>query len=120
MLVVVMIVGILFYAGSRMGAGQRGREIQIAESCVSDLRVVFNAENRYRIEKGRYLSADDAAEMNKNLGMSIQNTYFDYRIQSGPRDFKVVATRKGGSLCGGKRMSITQTGEIAKECPAWR
>ena len=120
LIIVLVIVGILFYAGARMSTGQRSQEIQLGEVCESDLRVIFNAEKAYLLEKGGYAAAVDAPAIYQTLGVSIPDSHFAYRIQAGPRQFKAVATRKSGRLCEGMQMSITQTGDIVKECAVWR
>ncbi len=97
-----------------------------AESANFNLVSIYNAEKRYKLdsEENKYFicgAACDLTTLNEGLKLYMHDSNFTYGIvSSAAGGFSVIATRTGGKLCDGKKMTMTgASSDIVKECGVW-
>jgi len=119
LLVVLVLVAVLIVATLRNDGGPRVKESELGNGAVMELKIIFNAENAYRLDKGVYTAAPTATQINALLGVGVQNPRFNYAVAVTPAGFTATATRTDGTLCRGRSITINQNGTVAKGCTAW-
>jgi len=93
------------------------------ENASFSLVAVANAEKRYKLDKAQYYlcaAPCNITTLNNELGVLINDSYFDYKIVGNTTVFEAIATRKGSEVCGGKTMKVTNENSTAvKGCDLW-
>ncbi len=97
-----------------------------AEAANFNLVSIYNAEKRYKLDMGtnQYFACGATCNMNtlnNTLSTYINDNNFTYGIVlDAVEGFRAQATRVGGNLCNGNKMTITGTNsEITKGCSVW-
>jgi prepilin-type N-terminal cleavage/methylation domain-containing protein len=126
LIVVVIIIGILALVTlpNMQTPIEKGR----AKNAEFNLLSIYAAQKRYMLNERQYFlcnaataRADKVFEIIKNLGIKIDDSYFDYDIVAyGAGGYRVNATRKDGP-CAGKQMNLTfENSSVDKRgCDAW-
>ena len=89
------------------------------------LIAIYNAQKRYKLDSPdqEYFDCGGSCtrvEVKDNLGIEIEDTYFDYSIRSTGNRFTAEAKRKNQGPCKNKIMSVTDSGsQVIKGCRIW-
>lgn len=129
LLVVIVIIGILTTIALTNHSAQI--EKAIGREGEYNLNLLYNAQKRYRLNNGEYFPNDmfnqvnNIAVINTNLKVMISEKNFNFSIsgwtQSNSAQFTVTAIRRGGRLCDGRIMTVTQEGNTVdtSDCLFW-
>ncbi|MCX7927532.1 MAG: prepilin-type N-terminal cleavage/methylation domain-containing protein [Candidatus Omnitrophica bacterium] len=125
-LIVIAIIGIV--AGITLFSGyQITVEKQRGLEAVSTLQLIYNAQKRLFLDKGKYFNCSVCSpkEILDGLGVLPKTEYFTYKIQSvtdeeGNWNFTAQAIRRDG-ICKGKTLTVNEiSAEVIKDCSAWK
>ena len=131
-LIVLVIMGIM--AAIAFGGTAR-MEVDRRRNAVENLKVIYNMEKRYQLDKGQFFPLKDplsgtclvgtVAEINTGLGIFIRDSDFSYAVQGAclgttTTGYNAVASRLNGP-CAGKTVTLTQAGgeSIIEACALW-
>jgi len=134
MLLVVVIIGIL--SSLAVLDFQKTMEKNRAKIAEYNLKSIYSAQKRYKLDTGAYFVCSDTAgvvkeeeigkalfpnSINADSYRNISDTLFSYDIQSTEDGgYTATAKRKSG-MCSGSIISITDAGGSPdKECPVWK
>lgn len=114
-----------------------------AKGAQANLIVIYNAQKRYKLERGGYyrqegrqedcaraMSANGAnvvALINANLNLDISDPYFTYCIycqtydaQGNALEFTAMARRNAEGACAGQSITLTDDNSVVtKNCSSW-
>lgn len=133
MLVVVVIIGILSALATL--DFQKTIEKNRAKTAEYNLKSIYNAQKRYKLDNGSYFACSNTAgavkeeeigkalfpnSINSDSFRNISDTLFSYDVQATEEGgYTATATRSSG-MCSGYVITITDAGgEPDKECPVW-
>ena len=122
LVIVLVVAGIISTMG--IGSYRNFTENSRGRNAVTNLSVIYNAEKRYKLSNTEYFACGGCAvsDLNKELGIFIDDPYFTYEITADADGFTATATRNanGNGPCTGKTVTITNESSIPQEdCIAW-
>jgi prepilin-type N-terminal cleavage/methylation domain-containing protein len=120
LLIVVVIVGVL--ASLTISNMRSSVERTRSRSAQFNLQAIYNAEKRYKLRNNKYyVGANTQKDINENLQLNIQDSYFTYQITGDGNSFNATATRfDPASICANKKMRVSDDNStIVKECNVW-
>jgi len=92
---VVTVAIIVILAGIGIPNYYKAKERAIGREPQANLKLIAAAEKIYKLETGSYYISSTPADINTNLKLSLNDTYWDYEITGSASSFTAYAYRNG-------------------------